>query len=219
MTTGLIYRAAAEDSEYEEILSDARLVKPKLWKPGETLHKTVGGNIILRPFSADHTRENERLERRIRAYLRDHLKQLIAGGAGPSAWSFTNNSRTNFLSGDQAIGTDTFKLALHTSASNIGAASNAWSGVTNEVAAANGYTAGGGAITLSLSGTTTVTVALTDVSWTASGGTIVFRFGVLYEVSHNVTTYFTGDSAPADITVANGNTLTVSGANNLFTLA
>ena len=63
------------------------------------------------------------------------------------------------------------------------------------------------------------TVAITDASWTASGGSITARFAATYEVSGNIQVYCTLDSAPADVTVASGNTLTISGANNLFTLS
>ena len=139
--------------------------------------------------------------------------------AAPSAWTFTNNTRTYLLNGTFDIDSDTYKMALFQSTSNIGAASTTYAGVTNEVAQANGYTTGGTSVTLSLSGTTTVTVGITDASWTASGCSITARFAVVYEVSGNVLCYCTLDSAPADVTVAAGNTLTISGANNLFTLA
>ena len=138
--------------------------------------------------------------------------------AAPSAWTFTNNTRTNILTGDTKTA-DTYKMALFQSTSNIGATSNAYSGLTNEVASANGYTTGGTSVTLSNSGTTSVTVNCTDASWTASGGSITARFAVVYEVSGNVLCYCTLDSTPADVTVASGNTLTVSSTNGLFTLA
>lgn len=214
------------DTEYQDMLADARESKPTLWKPGQTMHKTQGGNVIVRSlsgsFSAAEINRIKQIAENYKAGLYDGpnaLPKPIGGGAGPSAWTFTNNSRANMLSGNQAIGTDTFKMALFQSTSNIGATSNAYSGVTNEVANGNGYTTGGTSVTLSLSGTTTVTVAITDASWTASGGSITARFAVVYEVAANVTVYCTLDSAPADVTVASGNTLTVSGANNLFTLA
>jgi hypothetical protein len=139
--------------------------------------------------------------------------------AAPSAWTFTNNTRTYLLNGTFDIDSDTYKMALFQSTSNIGAATTTYAGVTNEVGNANGYTTGGTSVTLGLSGTTTVTVSITDASWTASGGSITARFAVVYEVGGNVLCYCTLDSAPADVTVASGNTLTISGANNLFTLA
>src|SRR5205807_1839473 len=107
------------------------------------------------------------------------------------------------------------------STSNIGAASTTFAGVTNEVAAAFGYTAGGVGITLTLAGTTTVTVAIqTAPVWTASAGSIVARFACIYEVGGNVLCYATLDSTPADVTATAGNTLTVgSNGGTVFTLA
>lgn len=218
-----LFLPAHLDAEYQDMLADARESEPKLWKPGQTIHKTKGGNVIVRSLSGSFTAAEIKRIQQIAADYKAGLyegKPLpIGGGAGPSAWTFTNNSRTNMLNGNQAIGTDTFKMALFQSTSNIGATSNAYSGLTNEVANANGYTTGGVSVTESLSGTTTVTVAITDASWTASGGSIVARFAVVYEVAGNVQVYCTLDSAPADVTVASGNTLTISGANNLFTLS
>lgn len=137
------------------------------------------------------------------------------------AWTFTNTSRTKFLNGQFDWDTDSFKIALFLSTSNIGAASTTFAGVTNEHAAANGYTAGGiatGAGTLA--GTTTVTADITtDPVWTASGGSIVARFAVLYEVAGDVICYCLLDSTPADVTVTTGNTLTISTPSGIFTLA
>lgn len=128
-----------------------------------------------------------------------------------SAWAFTNGGRTKLLDGTFDIDSDSWKLALFLSTSNIGAASTTYAGVTNEHANANGYTTGGIAVTLTLSGTTTVTVDFsTDPTWTASGGSIVSRFGVLYEVGGNVLNFSTLDDTPADVTVTTGNQLTVA---------
>src|SRR5580765_8663694 len=111
-------------------------------------------------------------------------------------------------------------MALLLSTSNIGASSTTYAGVTNEHANANGYTTGGIAITLTLAGTTTVTVDIaTDPVWTASGGSITARFAVIYEVGGNVLCYALLDSTPADVTATNGNTLTVgSNGGTVFTL-
>lgn len=142
-------------------------------------------------------------------------------GAAAGAWTFTNNTRTYILTGPFDWDTDTFKIALLLSTSNIGAASTTHAGVTNEHANANGYTTGGEATTIGVSGTTTVTVDASDVVWTASGGSIVARFGELYEVSGNVAAYFLLESTgPADVTATTGNTLTiVINASGVFTLA
>lgn len=137
------------------------------------------------------------------------------------AWTFTNAARTNLLNGTHDLDTDTHKMGLFLSTSNIGAASTTFAGVTNEHAAANGYSAGGIAVTLTLAGTTTVTVDISvDPVWTASGGSITARFAVIYEVSGQVICYCLLDSAPADVTATTGNTLTVAAhASGVFTLA
>lgn len=152
-------------------------------------------------------------------FLRVHGFPLLAGSAA-GAWTFTNGGRTSLLNGTFDIDTDTWKMALFLSTSNIGAASTTYAGVTNEHANANGYTTGGIAMTLTLAGTSTVTVDGNDPVWTASGGSIVARFAVIYEVSGNVLCYCLLDSAPADVTVTTGNTLTVQlHASGIFTLA
>lgn len=135
------------------------------------------------------------------------------------AWTFTNEGRTTLLNGTTVPGTDTFKMALLLSTSNIGAASTTYAGVTNEVSNANGYTTGGVSVTLSLSGTTTVTCACTDAVWTASGSGITARYGLLYKVSGHVLAYCLLDSSPSDVTASSGNTLTIHNGSGIFTLS
>lgn len=137
------------------------------------------------------------------------------------AWTFTNGGRTKLLDGTFDIDSDTWKMALFLSTSNLGASSTTYAGLTNEHANNNGYTTGGISVTLTLSGTTTVTVDVSsDPVWTASGGSIVARFAVIYEVSGNVLAYVLLDSSPADVTATDGNTLTVQiNASGVFTLA
>ena len=138
------------------------------------------------------------------------------------SWTFTNNSRTYLLNGTFDLDTDTFLIALFLSTSNIGAATTTYAGVTNEHANNNGYTTGGisyGALVLSGTSTVTVDDAL-DAVWTASGGSIVARFAVIYESGGNVLCYCLLDSTPADVTATDGNTLTVAlNASGIFTLA
>ena len=137
------------------------------------------------------------------------------------AWTFPSAARTSLLNGDFDIDSDTWKMALFQSTSNIGAGSVNYADVTNEVANGNGYTTGGESITLTLSGTTTVTVDIsTDPVWTASGGSIVARFAVIYEVSGKVLCYCLLDDTPADVTATDTNTLTVAAnASGVFTLS
>lgn len=125
-------------------------------------------------------------------------------------WTFPNGARTNLLNGTFDIDSDTWRVALVTSSSNIGSSTTTWAGVTNEVAQANGYTTGGVAVTLTLSGTTSVTASFsTNPTWTASGGSITARWAVLYELGGNVLCYVLLDNPPADVTTTNGNSLTI----------
>jgi len=136
-------------------------------------------------------------------------------------WIFTDEGRTKLLDGTFNVETDSFKCALFLSTSNIGAASTTYALLTNEHANANGYTTGGIAVALSLTGTTTVKADIdADPVWTATGGSIVARFAVIYEVAGNVLCYCLLDATPADVTVTDGNTLTVAAsASGVFTLA
>jgi hypothetical protein len=137
------------------------------------------------------------------------------------SWNFTDTGRTSLLNGTFDLDTDTFRIALFLSTSDLGATSAAYSDLTNEVATAYGYTQNAKAVTLALSGTTTVTVdETTNPVWTASGGSLVARSAAIYKVSGNVLCYCLLDSAPADVTATDGNSLTITiSASGLFTLA
>lgn len=116
---------------------------------------------------------------------------------------------------------DTVKVALVLSTSNainkalVGAI---YSSLTNEVANGNGYTtagatassptiAGGGAVA-------TITFDTGNVSWTGSGAGFSARAAVIYDsTTGDLIAYCLLDSAPADVTVASGVTLTITIAN------
>ncbi|AEK07778.1 hypothetical protein FDI59_gp027 [Mycobacterium phage Yoshi] len=138
-------------------------------------------------------------------------------------WTLPSGARKMLLDGTFDLDSDTFKVALVTSSSNIGASSTTWSGVTGEVSNGNGYTTGGVSVTLTLTGTTSVAVSFaTNPVWTASGSGITARWAVLYEVSGNVLAYVLLDATPADVSVASGNTLTIDSDGTpspIFTLA
>jgi len=137
-------------------------------------------------------------------------------------WTFPNSARTDLLNGTFDIDSDSYKMALFTSSSNIGSSTTTYAGVTNEVGTTNtGYTTGGIAVTLTLSGTTTVTVAISTAPvWTAGSANLTARFAAIYEVSGDVLVYCLLDSTPADVTTTSGNTLTVgTNGGTVFTLA
>lgn len=136
-------------------------------------------------------------------------------------WTFTNTLRTSLLDGVLNFADDTFRIALFQSTSNLGVGSTTYAALTNEVATANGYVQDAKSVTLTRSGTTTVTVdETTNPSWTASGGSITARYAVIYEVGGIVVCYCLLDSAPADVTATDGNSLTVTmNASGVFTVA
>lgn len=138
-------------------------------------------------------------------------------------WTPTNTTRSKILTSQFDIDSDSWKVALFTSSSNIGAASTTYAGLTNEVANANGYTTGGIAVTLSQTGTTSVAVYFaSNPVWTASGGSITARWAGLYEVGGDLAFYVVLDSTPADVVATAGNTLTIDSDNSpapVFTLA
>lgn len=139
------------------------------------------------------------------------------------AWTFTNTTRTKILNGQFDFDSDTYRCALFLSTSNIGAASTTYAGLTNEHANANGYSTGGIAVSFNLSGTTSVTASFaSNPVWTASGGSIIARFAVIYEVGGDVVCYCLLDSTPANVTATAGNTLTIDSDGSpspVFTLA
>lgn len=137
--------------------------------------------------------------------------------AGP--WTFTDIGRISLLNGTFDLDSDSLKIGLALSTSNIGPASTTFAGVTNPHATANGYPAGGVAVAGTLSGTGVVTFDCADAVFTAVGGPITARYAILYEVGGNVIAYCLLDSTPADVTATDGNTLTVQiSATGVFTL-
>lgn len=128
------------------------------------------------------------------------------------AWTFTNSATLKILQGQFDFDSDSFKVALFLSTSNLAVTSTTFAGVTNEHAAANGYSAGGIATALTLSTITTndaQAVFTSNPVWTASGGSIVARFAAFYEVAGDVVAFCLLDSTPADVTATTGNTLTI----------
>lgn len=123
----------------------------------------------------------------------------------------------------------TMALFLSTSNANtLTTGTDVYGDLTNEHANANGYTTGGIALTgetwLESSGT--ITFDCNDVVWTASGGSIVARFAVIYcnatvnSIVKPLLCVCLLDTTPADVTATNGNTLTIAiNASGVFTLS
>jgi hypothetical protein len=133
--------------------------------------------------------------------------------AGP--FTFYDSFAELVADGTIDLDSHTFKLALLTSSYTPNAAHDEYADLTGEVANANGYTTGGEALT-------GVTWAQTsgvgkfdsdDVVWAASGGSIVARYAVLYDDTSSgkkLVGYELLDSAPANVTATDTNTLTVA---------
>lgn len=122
----------------------------------------------------------------------------------------------------------TVKCALYLSTSNANTLTNAILGdLTNEVANAFGYTTGGVAVAATWTESGGVaTLDTADAVWNASGGAITARFAVLYAVGtfnthvNPLLAVCLLDTAPADVTAADGNPLTVQmNASGIFTVS
>ena len=119
---------------------------------------------------------------------------------------------------------DTFKVGLYLSTSNAATlTTDDVAALTNEHANANGYTTGGNTLASVTwaEATGTVTFDAADTVWTASGGPITARFAVIYSdtsVTDKLVAYSLLDTAPADVTATDGNTLTIQmNASGIFT--
>lgn len=124
---------------------------------------------------------------------------------------------------------DTFICNLYLSTSNAATLSTtAKASVTNQVATGNGYTQDTETIVSPtwVSSSGTVTFDSADPAWTASGGSIVARFAVIYDDTATLPSadlliaVSLLDNAPADVTVTDGNTLTIQiNASGILTLS
>jgi hypothetical protein len=143
--------------------------------------------------------------------------------AGP--WTIYNEFKETLGKKLIDLSSDTFKVALFTSTSNAGSATLAtatYATLTNELANGNGYLTGGvTAAATWVRSTGTVTFDTADTTWTASGGSLTARFAVLYDstpATKYLIAYALLDSAPADVVVSDGNSLSVQ-ITNVFSLA
>lgn len=116
--------------------------------------------------------------------------------------------------------TTNWKMALFQSTSNcntLGVGTGVYGDLTNEVANGSGYLTGGVDVTGITYGQTegAATFDCDNAVWTASGGPITARFAVLYKnatVNAIVKPLYCVcllDVAPADVTVTDGNSLTI----------
>lgn len=141
-------------------------------------------------------------------------------------WKLYDTAKVNIGNGTTDLDTHNFRIALFTSSSNANTLTNSTlSQLTNQVANANGYTTGGNllsSVTWTQTGGT-ATFDAADSTWTASGGSITARFAVIYDdtsASDALLCVCLLDTAPADVTATDGNTLTIQfNASGIFTLS
>jgi hypothetical protein len=117
-----------------------------------------------------------------------------------------------FLDSLRFVGSSTLKVALLASGYTYSSAHDAYADLTNELSTANGYTNGGAtlsSVTWSRS-SGVLTLDAADVTWTASGGSIVARYAVIYvdatinSVVKPLVAYILLDDSPADVTRTDG---------------
>lgn len=135
--------------------------------------------------------------------------------AAPSALTFFNSFREYMADGTFDLNSNTFKASLHTSAFTPDLnADTVFADIGSELATANGYTAGGytlANVVWTRSGAT-VKFDADNVNIAASGAGLTFRYVVIRAVGtlngrvDPVVGYLLLDSAPADVTIAAGNT-------------
>jgi hypothetical protein len=127
--------------------------------------------------------------------------------------------------------TTNWKMALFLSTSNadtLSVGTGVYGDLTNEHANANGYTTGGVALTniVWTRSSGTLTFDCDNAVWTASGGSIVARFAVIYKdatvnsIVKPLLCVSLLDTTPANVTATDTNTLTITiNASGVFTLS
>lgn len=130
---------------------------------------------------------------------------------GAAAWQPTNTTRSKILSG-QFVYTDSYKVALFTSNSNIDATRAAFTDLTGEVGVTNtNYFPGGLPVELAVTGTTSVDLTfVAPPAWTPSTAGLVCKTAVLYEIGGDIVGFCPLET-DGDLVVPYGQTLTVPG--------
>jgi len=142
------------------------------------------------------------------------------------SWKIYNSAKLYIGDGTMDLDTHAFKIALLRSGYTPALTHTQYSQLTNQTPSGNGYTTTGVALTSVTYAQTNglATFDSADPAWTASGGTIIARYAVLYNDTTTspvdaLVAYCLLDTAPADVTITDGNTLTLQiSANGYFTI-
>lgn len=108
------------------------------------------------------------------------------------------------------LGSDTLKVLLTNTAPSL--SNTVKADISGELSTANGYTAGGATITVTSSAQSSglYTLIASDVTWTASGGSIgPFRYAVIYNDTATNDELIGYIDYGYSVTVANGQTFTI----------
>jgi hypothetical protein len=108
------------------------------------------------------------------------------------------------------LGSDTLKVLLTNTAPSL--SNTVKADISGELSTANGYTAGGETITVTSSAQSSglYTLIASDVTWTASGGSIgPFRYAVLYNDTASNDELIGYIDYGYSVTVASGQTFTI----------
>ena len=149
----------------------------------------------------------------VTAVAYDYFKANITGGVS------SGGTPIDWLS-------DTIKISLHTTTYSPNTATNDfYDDVNNELASGTGYTTGGETLASKTTSTPTATVITydcADVTWTFTGATRDFRYGVIYKSTGSAATSplmilidFTGSG---NLTAQVGTWTWVVNSSGLFTL-
>jgi hypothetical protein len=138
---------------------------------------------------------------------------------GMAALVWFNSFSEGLAKGEHNFSTHAFKVYLTNAAPNVATMVN--KADLAEIAAANGYTAGGSAITNTVSRTgATTSINVVDVTLTSSGaGFGPFRYVVVYNDTHASKALVGYYDYGSSITPANGETFVTDFATTLMTLS
>lgn len=108
------------------------------------------------------------------------------------------------------LGSDTLKILLTNTAPSL--SNTVKADISGELSTANGYTAGGATVTITSSAQSSglYTLIASDVTWTASGGSIgPFRYAIIYNDTASNDELIGYIDYGYSVTVASGQTFTI----------